>query len=391
MGVLMFTLTVVLAGIPGLVDTWDVKNEGEWTFRGFGLAVAVAFGLTGALMALKRPENRIGWLFSATGSGFAVVTACEIYAVLPLIQGERGSFLYPMAWFASWGWVAYLGLTAYAILLFPTGHLPSSGWRLPARLMIGAWVVAAVGFAFAPGPLNNIPLTNRYAFPPGPVTNALVAIGGSSLMVALAASVVGVVQRYRASQGLERQQMKLFALAAAGQPTSIALVLSAEVLAPGLVDVFASLQGLATVAIPVAMSIAILRYRLYDIDVIINRALVYGLLSGVLVTVYLGAVVLFQRVLAPITADSDVAIAGSTLAVAGLFRPLRAKVQEFIDRRFYRHKYDAADTLSHFAARLRDEVDLAAVRNELLRVTGATVQPAHASLWLRPSSPKGTP
>lgn len=384
------TSIVVMATVPGIIDVWDVENDGAWAFRGFGLVASTIFALAGALLSLKRPENPVGWLFGSVAGAFALITAGETYAVAPLIQGDDSGIRYPVAWFTSWGWVIFLGLVAFSILLFPSGHLPGPRWVRRSRLIAAGFFFGCLSFAFAPGPLNNMPaqITNRYALPPGQLTAVFVNAGMLAFLAALVAAAVGVVQRYRAAQGLQKQQMKLFAFAAAGMALSMALVVITVLFAPRFGDAVELLSSFSMMSIPVAMTVAILRYRLYDIDLIINRALVYAVLSAVLGLVYLGAVVLLQPLLAPLTADSDVAIAASTLAVAALFRPLRARVQSFIDRRFYRHKYDAAATLDDFSARLRQEVDLDALTGELISVIGQTVQPAHASVWMRRRMPE---
>lgn len=383
---LVGTTAVCIATVPGIIDVWDVENEGEWGFRGFGLVASMIFALAGALLSFKRPENPVGWLFGAVAAAFAVITAGETYAVAPLIQGNDAGIRYQVAWFTSWGWIIFLGFVAFSILLFPSGHLPGPRWAGRARWISAGFAFGCISFAFAPGPLNNMPprITNRYAVPAGGITEILVNAGMLAFIAALVTAAVGVVQRYRSAQGLQKQQMKLFAFAAASMALSMVLVVIVLLFFPSFGDAVELLASVAMMSIPVAMTVAILRYRLYEIDLIINRALVYAVLSGILVLVYLAGVVLLQHVLAPITADSDAAIAASTLAVAALFRPLRARVQSFIDRRFYRSKYDAADTLAEFAGRLRDQVDLDALSSELVAAAGATFQPAHVSLWLKP-------
>lgn len=387
---LVGTIGVCIASIPGLVDAWSVENEGAWAFPGFGLVGSVVFALAGGLLAFKRPENPVGWLFAAVGAAFAIITAGEIYAVTPLIKGNDGGIRYQVAWLTAWGWVIFLGLIAFSVLLFPSGHLPSRRWLPAARLMAAGFVLGCIAFAVAPGPLNNMParITNRYGLPPGPAAEMFVNAGMVAFLAALVGAAAGAIHRYRSSHGLQKQQMKLFALAAAGMAVSMALVVIAVLFAPRFMDVVELLSSFAMMSIPVAMTVAILRYRLYDIDLVINRALVYAALSGVLAIVYLGTVVLLQQVLSPVTVDSDAAVAASTLAVAALFRPLRSRIQTFIDRRFYRSKYDAADTLAEFAGRLRDQVDLDALRTELLVAAASTFQPAHASLWLREAARK---
>lgn len=383
--IVLLTTATCIGTIPGIVDAWGVENEGAWGFRGFGVVASLIFAFAGYLLASRRPENPVGWLFSAVGAAFAVITAIETYAVALLIQGNGGGLRYQLAWFASWGWVIFLGLVAFSILLFPTGHLPSPKWVRRARLIGAGFAFGCASFAFAPGPLNNMPasITNRYALPEGAATEIFVNAGMLTFIAGLVAAAVGVVQRYRSSRGLQKQQMKLFAFAAAGMALSMVLVIVVLFFAPQLGDAVELLASVMMMSIPVAMTVAILRYRLYDIDLIINRALVYTVLSGVLALVYLGGVVLLQQLLSPVTADSDAAVAASTLAVAAMFRPLRERIQTFIDRRFYRSKYDAAETLARFAGSLRDQVDLDALTTELLVAAETTVQPAHASVWLR--------
>lgn len=385
---ILLGLTVVLciAAIPGVIDASTVRNEQQWAFPGFGLLGALVFGSCGALLALKRPENPVGWIFQAVGLAFVVLTTGDVYAGVALVRGDYSGINYQVGWFNSWSWIIFLGLVSFAILLFPSGHLPSPRWRWGARLMALGFVLGCLSFGFTPGPLNNLPthITNRYALPEGPVTEAFSIMGMMAFITALAASAVGVIQRFRASRGVQRQQMKLFVYAAGSLAASMVMIGVASELASGVViDLLELFNSLTVMSVPIAMAVAILRYRLYDIDVIVNRTLVYGALTALLALFYLGAVVVLQGVLDPITQDSDIAIAGSTLAVAAAFRPLRSRVQGFIDRRFYRRKYDAAETLGEFSARLRDQIDLDSLSGEVLAVVGTTMQPTHASLWLR--------
>ncbi|MDP9069073.1 MAG: hypothetical protein M3N53_12115 [Actinomycetota bacterium] len=382
---LVATTAICVALIPGVLESADVENEGAWAFTGFGPAAAMVFALAGALLGSKRPENPVGWLFCAVGLAFAVVTAGDVYAVVPLIQGSDNDLVYVAAWFSSWSWVIFLGLLSFAILLFPSGDLPGPRWRLRARLMWAGFAAGCLAFALAPGPLNNLPshIQNRYALPDTAATDVFVSLGTVAFVGALLTAVAGTVQRYRRSRGLQRQQMKLFAFAAATMGVSLVLAAVSGPLPTAVGNFLEIFSSLAMVSIPVAMTVAILRYRLYDIDVIVNRTLVYGVLSAILAVGYLGTVVILQTVLEPLTRESDLAVAGSTLLVAALFRPLRAKVQGFIDQRFYRRRYDAAETVRTFASRLRERVDLEALTAELVGVVGATMQPAHASVWLR--------
>jgi hypothetical protein len=224
---------------------------------------------------------------------------------------------------------------------------------------------------------NPIGIPGLHDVEEGPISVVLLLGALSSVL----AGMVSVVVRFRRSRGEERQQMKWFTFAVV--LLIVEFVFQSAILDGAGGDRIPVIDGIAMALVPISAAVAIFRYRLYDIDVVINRALVYGALTAVLAAAYLGLVVVFQEVLSPLTADSDVAVAGSTLAVAALFRPVRARVQEFIDRRFYRHKYDASETLEEFASSLRDEVDLDSLSRELVGVVADTMQPAHASLWLR--------
>ena len=379
------TLVLCALAVQGLVSTQDVQNENVWGIRGSGPVAAAVFAACGALLGVKRPENAIGWLFSATGVTFAVLTLTDTYGVLSVARGETGGIRYQLAWFSSWGWIIFLACISFAILLFPSGHLPGPRWRRRARLMAVGFVLAGLSFGLTPGPLNNAPshVTNRYALPDTPLVEAFLVFGMLVFMAANATAIIGVVQQFRASRGLQRQQMKLFVFTAAGLPLSLGMLIVAEFVYPAAMEALEIIASLAIAGVPIAMAVAILRYRLYDIDVIINRTLVYGMLTAVLGATYLGSVVFFHEVLGVFSIDSNFGVAASTLAVAALFRPVRERVQSFIDHRFYRSRYDAAATLESFASRLRDQVDLESLKGELLAAVGSTMQPAHVSLWLR--------
>jgi hypothetical protein len=290
--------------------------------------------------------------------------------------------------------VGLLGI--YLILLFPDGKLPSRRWRPLAWLSGVVMVLASLGITFAPGPLEGHPgVRNPFGLegiPPWVATAMFIVL--LLLPLCMVASALSLVLRYRRSGGEEREQIKWIALAASvvGLVYLIAMVSSLTYSGPwggaGTPLWLGLLQDAALVsftAVPIAVGFAVLNYRLYDIDLIINRTLVYGSLTATLVALYFGGIVVLQRIFLTLTGqESTLAVVASTLLIAALFTPLRRRIQSFIDRRFYRKKYDARKTLEAFSAKLRDETDLQALNSEVVGVVRETMQPAHVSLWLRP-------
>ncbi len=356
--------------------------------EGIDLVAAVAFPTVGAVIAARRPGNAIGWLFCAIGllQGVTVLGAeYGIYALVtqPGLPAGRISI-----WFGTWAWLPSLILTGtFLLLLFPDGRLPSPRWRPVAWTAAVLVVSSTVILATAPWDLlqAGVPAENPFgigsawtvfeaaAFP-------MFAVG----MVLAFLSVYSVIMRYRHAEGEQRQQLKWFGYAGA---LSITVLLFPPI-TPAVGDALTILQIAAILLLPAATGVAILRHRLYDIDAVINRTLVYGALTASLALVYFGSVAALQYTFRALTGgDSQLGIVASTLAVAALFNPLRRRIQGFIDRRFYRRKYDAAKTLEAFAARLRDEVDVDHLSEEFVAVIRRTMQPAHASLWLRGSTP----
>lgn len=363
----------------------DVPVFGWW----LGNSTVVVDATVGAIVASRRPENPVGWMISCFAISVGTSSFTAQYAIYALLAqpgtvpaGEVA------AWVGAWQLPLIIGFQASYMLLFPTGHLPGRLWRFLAYA-IGVFVVVGVFLAaFAPdaylGSLDGIrnPL-GIAGFDVVYITFCYTA--APVLFVAVAASVFA---RLRRATGVERQQIKWFAYAAAILAVGTAfnviglLVENPAWLGRIAVAVF-TVSGLAT---PVAIGIAILRHRLYDIDRIINQTLVYATLTVSLVAVYFVAVAGLQRILSPLTGeDSQLAVVASTLAIAALFNPLRHRLQSFIDRRFYRSRYDARKTLESFSARLRDETDLETLSNDLATVARSTLHPAHFSLWLRTS------
>ena len=353
----------------------------------------LAFPTVGVVIATRQPANAIGWLFLATGVSAAFEDVLLGYAAHALLA-EPGSLPAGAAAgvLADVLWVPTLvcGIT-FLFLLFPDGRLPARGWRWLVRFTVALAAGYAVGTILLPGRLyffEELGVMNPLGVEAvRGIAQVAVDLGGMLVLPTAMAGMVGLGVRFRRSEREARQQIKwLFVLAAGFVPlTPLLVVLSeneAQVAGVMVADV---LFEIPLVAIPVCVGVAILRYRLYDIDVVINRTLVYAGLTAILAGAYFGCVLLFQLVLSPVTEESGLAVAGSTLAVAALFRPARARIQVAVDQRFYRRRYDAQRTLDAFTVRLRDELDLDALGADLRAVVRDTVQPAHVSLWLRSS------
>jgi hypothetical protein len=362
----------------------------------------LAFPIVGALIASRRPRNPIGWICLSDGLLWAFLGMIESYGLYGLAR--PGSVPFPVAVYAlgEWLWVPTVGLLAiYLVLLFPDGRLPSGRWRPLAWLSGAAIVLGGAGNGLAPGPIADFGgVRNPYGLEGHPwvasAANAILVV----FLVCILASVASLVLRYRRSLGEGRQQIKWIAFAASvfglgfvGAMASglIVLTFAPESLGgantpPVWFDLLFSVVLLSFGGVPIAVGFAVLRYRLYDIDVLINRALVYGSLTLLLAATYLGGVVGLQYVFRTLSGEeSTLAVVASTLAIAALFNPLRRRIQSFIDRRFYRQKYDAARTLGSFSAKLRDETDLETLNDDLVDAVRDTMQPAHAALWLRPA------
>ena len=365
-------------------------------------ALFLAFPIVGALVASKRPENAIGWLCLAVGLLWMLSVLDEQRQAYELaITGEVTSSVTLDALF-EFSWVLPVGLLGiYMILLFPDGRLPSRRWRPFAWFAGVVMFVICVGFVFIPGPLQGHPGVRNPLGLEGLAWLADVAVFIVLMLPAcIVVSAVSLVLRYRRARGEVRQQIKWLAFAACFVGVGYLVVMivlmffAPEALenqaspTPLWVDFLTSLLLASFAGIPVAVGVAILRHRLYDIDLlIINRTLVYGSLTVSLVAVYFGSIVLVQSALRTLTGqETTLAVVASTLAIAALFNPLRHRTQALVDRRFYRRKYDAAKTLEGFSAKLRGETDLDTLNDELVRVVSVTIQPAHAGLWLRPEA-----
>jgi hypothetical protein len=371
----------VLVSVPGLAMLSGTPDRLHPSMH-LGVQVAftaslLVFAVVGALIVSRQPGNAIGWLMIALGVTNGLYTLLFGYVSQALAHGRPA---------AGWAWVAEVvnladyGIVVLLLQLFPTGSPATPRWRFLVWITAAWFVLVELVLALAPGPFEDFPT----------VTNPLGvhALHGVDLRpigaVLVVASLWELGFRLRRSRGRERLQLKWFVFVAAlvmlflviGEVGGSAVQSNSEVLSG---FVFAALLA----GIPAAIGIAILRHDLYDIDVVINRTLVYGSLTAILAGVYVGSVLVLQLALDSVTSNSSLAVAASTLAVAALFRPVRARIQAGVDRRFYRRKYDAARTLERFSARLREEVDLDALGADLREVVRDVMQPAHISLWLR--------
>ena len=349
--------------------------------------LAVGYSTVGAVAASHRPGNPVGWVLCSIGLSWGVGHFTSEYATYALLAAP-GSLpaAEAAAWIYSWVWVPGLGFIVFLPLLFPSGRLPSPGWRPFAWFSVLLVVAGTIVAAFSPGPGVGLSIRNPFGMESLPDLNQQLQALMFALIFVASASLVARLHRAR---GVERQQIKWVAYAGAlggGAALPTYTVLEAVNLPwlhlAGYVPALVGILG-----VPTAVGIAITRYRLYDIDILINRTLVYGTLTATLVVLYLVGIVVLQRVFVFLTGQqSTLAVVASTLLIAALFNPLRRSLQSFIDRRFYRRKYDARKTLERFSARLRDETDLDALSDDLVDVVRETMQPTHASLWLRPDT-----
>jgi hypothetical protein len=413
----LLTGEVIPAGVPG-----------ERPGLGFAVLTGVlslAFPMVGALIASRLPTNPIGWLFCGMGVLYTAGRFTSAYADYAL--GEN--FAFPggeyVAWFSSCLWFAVPTLGVFLILLFPDGQLPSRRWRVVAWAALVGAALAVIGTAFIP---DYLIVSHPYVDNPfgivGVIGGGLTTyelfgasrfLGVMLLLTSSLATLFSLILRLHHTRGIERQQITWFLFAAVPLTVFLGLI-ELDLLVLNLTydfyfrfdflfnngtsifpswETFNGVQYVAVFALlstPVCTYIAILKYRLYDIDLVINRTLVYGSLTVTLVALYFGGIVVLQRFFVLLTGQrSTLAVVASTLLIAALFNPLRRRIQSFIDRRFFRSKYDARKTLEAFSAQLREETDLNALSEDLVGVVRETMQPAHVSLWLRPeASPKGT-
>jgi hypothetical protein len=347
------------------------------------------FAGVGAVLAVRRPRNAVGWLCLAFGMAGTSALSAQAYATHALVTAPAtlpGGAI--AAWWAGWIFTPpFLILTMFLPLLFPTGRPPSPRWRPLLWASFSCLAVGCVFAAFTPGPLAVAPqFENPFGVALlGEAPAVFAGIAFASLVALSFACLASIIVRYRNAGPTERQQLKWFTWAFGFQFLVLMLGSSLQ----GIFKVAVPqlwwdlVWPISVTAIPIAIGIAVLRYRLYDIDVLINRTLVYGVTTAGIAATFFAGVVVLQSLLRPFTGGSEIAVAASTLLTVALFQPLRSRIQRAVDRRFYRSRYDASRTIDAFAEELRDEVDLEAVRAHLLGAVGQTMSPAHASLWLR--------
>jgi hypothetical protein len=366
-------LLAVSAWLRWVFPAGEVPLREDWlegTFNALGFA---GIPVVGALIAARLPANVYGWVWCLTGLVYAVGDVAR-----PLVRAVGGPVW--AAWMLqSWGFGCLITLLVFVFLLFPTGRLPGHRWRWLARaaVLVAAPLMLAVPFTYDPtepataGPWSLRGTAGRYL---GQVTEAGVVLLFGLVLVAMSALVL----RFRRAGPVERRQLTWFLYAAA--VNGALLVLDMVGLPEGLLYTVVSSVGFAL--LPVAVGVAVLRHRLYDIDRIVSRTVSYGLLSAGLIGLYLLAVALLRPLLEPLTGGSALAVAGSTLAVAALFNPARRRLQTAVDRRFDRARYDAERAVAAYAARLRDQVDLDEVVGGLRSTVAATVAPTRVGVWL---------
>jgi hypothetical protein len=393
LSVLLYTASVLLYL---LTHPWGLSS----TVSGLSAnALYLIFTVVGALISARRPGNPIGWVLLADGLLWILSYTMDYYADYGLAVPGKLPFPIGIAAINNWLWVPAVGLLpTFVFLLFPDGRLPSKRWRPVAWLSGLTIVLVSVQVGLSPGPLEGLGgVRNPWGVLVFPWMRTVPYLLIPPFLLCIVLSVFSLVLRFRRSRGEERQQIKWIAFAASliGALYVIAMIGSIVYpqetwFAPDSPLWLISLEYAALLSfplVPVAIGFAMLRYRLYDIDVVINRALVYGSLTATLALVYFGGVASIQTLFRTLTGQdqqTQFAVVVSTLAIAALFNPLRRRIQAFIDRRFYRRKYDAAKTLTAFSARLRDEIDLESLESDLASVIRETVNPYHISLWLKP-------
>ena len=383
----------VISAVAATVLAWlnrDTTIPANWTLGSLALDMAfpiAALTMTFVAMLIGRrdPRHIVAWMFLLLTSGAELLLVTQTYGIYGTLTAP-GSL--PAAgvclWLATWTWSVPIGALVVAVLVFPNGRPLGPRWWAVAWIAVVAGALQGFADAFrTPIYFLDTGLVSPFGTPfAADVLDAISIAGTVAWALATLAAAASLAIRFRRASGVERLQLKWVALGFGS--AAVAIVVASVIYAiPGLAAVSGALGALGILLIPISAAVAILRYRLYDIDVVIERTLVYGTLTASVGAMYWLFVILLQGLLRPLTGGGEIAVAGSTLATLALVQPLRARIQTAVDRRFYRGRYDAARAVDAFSVRLRDEVALEAVRGDLLDAVGQTVQPATASLWLR--------
>ena len=385
-GIVAWTFVAVstVAGLTGAGLKAASESVVTWHFLSndvIGITILVVSAAVGGLVASRLPANPIGWLFLCLVVTLSLSGAADGYAAISVHHGRLGGLVPWAALYESKVFVVFFVTLLFSLLLFPDGRLPTRRWRSVAWTGTAGIVIVTVAVVLSHETLEGYPQLENPAAVDSPVVSWLFFPGFALFCAALVGAAASVVVRFRRARGVERQQLTL--LMGAGVAAATTFVVSGFIGSFIAKDLGIAITLLAVLTIPVAIGVAMLRYRLYDVDRLISRSLTYLLVTAALGAAYAGLVLAGQAVFSSFAGGSNLAIAASTLVVAALFLPLRGRVQRFVDRRFYRHRYDAQRTLETFGSRLREQVELERLRSELQEVVRETMQPAHVTLWLR--------
>lgn len=391
LAVLLLGMAVAWAATPGVGPP-----GGPWQAVPVLLFLLASPAVGALIISRVRSDHPIGWLFIISPGALAFALVVDTYATYQYAIGGDLASAVVVRWLGNWVSVPAFASIPFFALLFPDGRSPSRRWTPVIWTSAVGAVLLAASEALRPEVIIFMGGAERLLVPSplgigslAPLSAGLGVLGTALILGSAVLALVALALRFRRSRGIERQQLKWFVFAMGALAALMLMSVVLQMLAsgtPGLTaaaDIAWNLTMSSLVLLPLSAGTAILRYRLYDIDVLINRALVYGALTATLGVAYVGSVVVLQALLRPFTAENDIAVAASTLAVVALFQPLRRRIQDAVDRRFYRSRYDAQRTLDEFASRLRDEVDLAELESQLVIAVQRTVRPAHARLWLR--------
>ncbi len=384
-------MSLAIVALLILLATRDTPVPTSWGFRGASEAFGIVCGTVGAIVAIRRPDNIDGWLFCAMGFLFALAALINEYVIAGVLVVPGGLPLTtPLGWLLAWLWVPPLAIAVIFLpLYFPDGRLPSPSWRRVVVFSVVAVVLFAAAISVQPGPIQQATfLDNPLGLDTDMATYGSLVLGPAAVLfgTAIVLAIASLVVRFRRATDEARQQVKWFALAVliAGATFALSLLVTLITLSATTVKALEILVIVALMGIPTAAGMAILRYRLYDIDRIVSRTIAYAVISAFLVGAYAVVILVLQGPLGRVFGGGDtISVALSTLAVAALFQPVRRWVQRVVDRRFDRARFDAERTAVAFAERLRNEVDIDAVTGDLDRTVQAAMRPSVIGLWLR--------